>query len=140
MSALRVSPGTASIGGRQVKGQCVKATAKNRHHKSCRRTIKLHVTYKLTSAGKVTFTIKREDTGRKVKGRCVKRTRRNHKHRRCTLLTSISGKITQNGVSGSNSLTFNGKIGGRKLGRGRYRLTATVSGGNAQTVKFRIAG
>jgi YVTN family beta-propeller protein len=138
LSALRVSPGTVSIAGRRVDGSCVKPTGKNRRHKSCRRAINLRVSYKLTSPAKVTFTIKRENAGRKANGRCVKPNRKNRKHRHCTRLTSVRGKITQNGVSGSNSLNFNGKIGGSKLGRGTYRLTGAASNGNSQTVKFRI--
>ena len=78
--------------------------------------------------------------GDQVNGRCVKPGKNNHKRRRCIRLTRVSGEITKTGGAGSNSFTFNGRIGGRKLGRGSYQLTATPSSGGSKQVTFRIVG
>jgi YVTN family beta-propeller protein len=139
LSKLHIS-GTASIAGRQFKGRCAKPSAKNKHHRPCRLAIKLRVSYSLNAAAKVAFTLKRQDAGRKVNGRCVKPSKKNRKHRRCTRLTGVSGKITKSAHAGSNSFTFDGKIGGRKLGRGSYQLSAAAGQGNTQKANFRITG
>jgi hypothetical protein len=140
LSKLRVSPFTASIAGRLARGHCVRPSTKNKHNRRCRRAINLRVSYKLSNAAKVTFTLKRQVGGRKVRGRCVRPNRRNHKSRRCTRLIGVSGRITKNGRSGSNSLNFNGRIGGRNLGRGSYQITAAASKGTSQKATFRIVG
>jgi hypothetical protein len=46
-------------------------------------------------------------------------------------------------ATGANSLRFSGRLGGRKLAAGRYRLTAIAkdaagNAGTAKTAKFRI--
>jgi hypothetical protein len=138
LSALRVSPSSASIAGRLANGHCSKPTSRNKRHKSCRRAIKLHISYSLTTAADVTFTLKRQDPGRKVNGRCVKPTHKNRKHPRCTRSSRVSGTLTQHGAAGGNTFTFNGKIGGHTLGRGSYQLTGVADGGNAQKFTFRI--
>jgi hypothetical protein len=55
-------------------------------------------------------------------------------------LLGVSGRITKNGRSGSNSFNFNGKIGGRNLSAAGYQLTAAPAGGTSQKATFRIVG
>jgi hypothetical protein len=86
----------------------------------------------------VTFTLKRKAPGRKVKGKCVKPTKKNRTHKQCSRLVGVPGAITQTGTTGANGFTFNGKIGGHKLGPGTYQLIAATAGGS-RSVKFRIA-
>ncbi len=105
LSKLRISPSSVSIAGRLVNGECVKSTAKNKHNKRCRRAINLHVSYKLTAAANVTFTLKRQDAGRKVNGRCVKPTKNNRKHKRCTRLTARVRKDHQDRAAGPTAST-----------------------------------
>jgi hypothetical protein len=50
----------------------------------------------------------------------------------------VPGTITRASTAGANAFTFNGKIGGHKLGPGIYQLTATASGGTTQGVTFKI--
>jgi hypothetical protein len=77
-------------------------------------------------------------------GHCLKPTRKNKKRRRCTRLVDVQGTIVRNANPGSNTLEFNGRIGGRLLGVGRYELTATPSAhghpGTSETVTFTIMG
>lgn len=62
--------------------------------------------------------------------------------RGCTRSVMLSGALTASGSQGPNSLTFNGQIGGRKLGPGSYQLTATPSAngeaGKSSTIAFTI--
>jgi hypothetical protein len=129
LSGLRVSPHKFSLAGRRVKGHCVKPTAKNHGNKHCRRAIKLKISYTLSAAATVTFTLKKKAPGRKVKGRCVKPTKKNRKHKRCHRLIGLHGSITLTGKAGNNSFTFNGKLAGHKLAPGSYQLTATPTAG-----------
>jgi Lactonase, 7-bladed beta-propeller len=80
---------------------------------SLRHKIRLRISYKLNVSGKVTFTLKR--SGHKVRG-----------------------KIVKSGKAGANRFTFNGKIGGHKLGAGKYQLFATPAGGKAKKTKFTL--
>jgi hypothetical protein len=121
-------------------GHCAKPTTKNQHHRRCRRAITLRVSYQLTAAARVAFTLKRRHAGRKVNGRCVKPAPKNHQHRRCTRLTRVSGQINQTAVAGANRFTFNGKVAGHKLSAGSYQLTATPSRGTPHNVRFKIVG
>ncbi|MDQ2759602.1 MAG: hypothetical protein M3Y17_03965 [Actinomycetota bacterium] len=138
LSALKVSPHTFKLVGRLVNANCVKPTTKNRGHKRCRRPVRLQISYKLDSSATVTFTLKRQDPGRNIKGQCVKPTKNNKKHKHCTRLIHVLETITGAGTAGANRLTFNGRVGGHKLGSGTYQLMATPSGGTPQTSKFKI--
>ena len=142
LSALRASPRKLSIAGRRVNGKCVEQTAKNAGHKSCRRPVKLSITYTLDAPATVTFTLKRSSPGRRVNGKCVKPTSKNRKHKRCTQLVTVPGKITTDGFAGTGRFTFTGQIGGTRIGPGSYQITATPSAGGTngtpQNVTFQI--
>ena len=94
LSGLRVSPSKLSL-------------TKHKHK------VRLRISYKLSVADKVTFTLKR--SGHKVKG-----------------------KIVKSGNPGANHFTFNGKIGGHSLGAGKYQLIATPARGKAKKAKFTL--
>ena len=51
---------------------------------------------------------------------------------------NVHGKIARTGTVGANHLTWNGQIGGRKLGPGIYELTATPAGGKRRSVNFKV--
>jgi hypothetical protein len=93
------------------------------------------VSYTLNQAATVRFTVTRRAKGRKVKrGKktvCVKPTRKNRKRKRCTRVVTLKGSFSRNGIAGKNSFHFTGRLRGRKLKPGRYRLVATpTAGGN----------
>ena len=104
--------------------------ATNARHKATRGT---KVSYSLNEAATARFTINRRTKGRRVKhGKrrvCAKPTRKNHKRRRCTRVVTLKGSFSRNGVAGKNSFHFTGRLNGRKLKPGRYRLVATPSAG-----------
>ena len=100
------------------------------------------VSYTLSEAGTATFTVKQALPGRKKKSKCVKPTRKNRKAKKCTRLVTI-GSFTRPSTKGRNSFTFTGRIRGKGLKPGSYRLVlvAKDAAGNkskAQTVTFKV--
>jgi hypothetical protein len=98
------------------------------------------VRYKLSEAAAVVFTVERKVKGRRKGSRCVTKRKRG---KRCTRYKAVKGSFTQSGKAGANSFKFSGRINGKKLKRGSYRLTATstdVAGnrGVAARASFRI--
>lgn len=85
------------------------------------------VSFNLSEAAAVRFTVQRKASGRKVSGKCKARTRRNRRNARCTLWKSVRGSFTFNGKAGKNSFTFRGRIGGKALKTGSYRLNGTAT-------------
>ena len=144
LAALKVSPSKFTLTGRRVKGRCVATTRANHRNRGCIRAISLRVSYTLSLSSRVTFTIKMEAPGRSVKGQCVAPSRKNQKQRRCTRMIALRGTLERTGKAGTNSFTFDGRIGGRRLAPGSYRLSAIPSAngrtGNAQNVSFQIRG
>jgi hypothetical protein len=95
------------------------------------------IRFKLSEPATVTFRIEKAAGGRRVKGRCVKASRSNRKAKRCTRYLALQGTSTVTGKAGSNSRRFSGRLSGRKLAQGRYRLVATArdAAGNASKPK-----
>lgn len=67
--------------------------------------------------------------GRKQGSRCVSKRR---KGKRCTTLKKLKGSFTHQGKPGANSFRFSGRLAGKRLRPGGYRLvgTPTDSAGN----------
>ena len=80
---------------------------------------------------------------RRVGRTCKKPSRRNRHKRRCKRFVRVRGSFTHRGAAGANSFHFSGRVGGRKLAPGRYRLVgvprdASGKAGAAVRAKFRI--
>jgi hypothetical protein len=75
------------------------------------------VTYTLDRAARVVFTVQRR-TGRRW--------------------TRVRGRFVHAGKLGANALRFSGRVGGKRLSAGRYRLAGTPEGGQPAQVKFAI--
>jgi hypothetical protein len=94
----------------------------------------------------VRFSVQRVATGRRsgsgAGARCVAATKRNRTAPRCTRYVSLGGAFTKTAGPSLESFTFTGRVGGRTLAPGSYRLlaTATAAGvvGNTVTRTFRI--
>jgi hypothetical protein len=138
LSGLRISPSRFSVAGRRVKGKCGKSTRRNAAKPRCKRPIQLKISYRLSAADKVTFTLKVVTSGRRVAGRCVRASKRNMKARRCVRLVGVRGATSKSGKAGANTFTFDGKSGGRSLPPGTYQLTASPAGGKPKQVSFAI--
>ena len=80
--------------------------------------------------------MERRALGRRVGGRC--RAGRPRPGRGCVRFLRVRGSFVHAGRVGANALRFSGRLGGRTLAPGRYRLVATPAGGPAARVAFRI--
>ena len=84
------------------------------------------VSYRLSEAATATFRIQRALPGRSVRGRCVRPTRANRGKPRCTRYRSLRGSISHTGTAGPNRFRFSGRLAGRTLRPGNYRLVAVA--------------
>ena len=103
------------------------------------------VSFTLSEASAVKFTVQRKAKGRKVGSKCAKPKRWTRKKKGCTRWESVRGSFTVPGKAGKNTFTFRGRIGGKKLRPASYRLsgTATDPAQNASVPKkkgFKIVG
>jgi hypothetical protein len=85
------------------------------------------IRYQDTEAATTTFTVERPAPGVIQKGQCVKPTRARPSGKRCTRYLSI-GSFRHRDRVGVNRFRFTGRVGGRKLGPGPYRLKAVALG------------
>ncbi len=81
--------------------------------------------FQLDRAAQVRVTFSQLVAGRRVNGRCVKATKSNHKKPRCDRALA-AGTLNVTGTPGANSVPFRGKLGGRTLPAGRYRVLVTA--------------
>jgi hypothetical protein len=104
------------------------------------------VRYRVDRAASVRFSVQRVSTGRRTgrgaSARCVRPTNANRSAPRCTRYVAI-GSFSKSARAGAvTSFTFTGRLGGRALERGSYRLTATARSGsvvgNSLARTFRI--
>jgi len=104
------------------------------------------VSYRVDIAARVRFAVRRIRPGRRTgngaAARCVTRNRRNRGAARCRRVVPLKGGFAQMARAGSNRFRFTGRLSGRRLKPGAYRLVAipTANGmaGRAATRGFRI--
>jgi hypothetical protein len=115
------------------------AAAKKRQRRAKKGTT---LTYTLSEAARVVFTIERKTRGRKVGKRCRKKTRRNRSRRPCSRYLK-AGSFAHQSAAGLNRKKFSGRIGKRRLRPASYRTTlvATDPAGNRSSparLSFRV--
>ena len=118
LSSLKISPSAFRVAG---AGGAKKSAAHG-----------ATVTFSLSGPATVIFGIERKATGRKVGGRCAGQNKGNAGKPKCVRYTPIKGTFTEDGERGSNSFAFNGRVGGKTLAAGAYRLTGAVGKSTAQ--------
>jgi hypothetical protein len=100
------------------------------------------VSYIDTQSATTTFTVQHLVEGRRQGHSCVKPTKHNRSHGRCTRTATI-GAFAHAGAVGANRFRFTGRVNGRKLAPGSYRLRVILrnAAGNAPAiyVPFRVA-
>jgi len=84
--------------------------------------------FTLSEAARVSFTIERATSGRRVRGRCRAPTPRNRRARRCTRYVRAGGFARQLAL-GRRRVSFSGRLRGRALRRGRYRVVIVARDG-----------
>jgi hypothetical protein len=82
------------------------------------------VSYALSEAAAVRFGLRRARPGRRAGRGCVSRTRRNRAAPRCVRYVRLLGGFVHAGHAGRNRFSFSGRLRGRTLRAGRYRLVA----------------
>jgi hypothetical protein len=121
LQSLKVAPSSfraAKSGGAVVSAKGKKAKG----------PIGTKVTYSLSGAGTVDFTVEQLTTGRKAGGRCVKQTPANKGKKKCDLAKKLKGGFSATGATGQNGFKFSGRIGKKALKEGRYRLVGSAGG------------
>ncbi len=93
--------------------------------------------YSLSAAATVTFTVERRLPGRRVGKHCVKQTKANRTKKKCSRFKPVKGAFTHSGQAGSNSFKFSGRLNGKALKPGGYRLVGKT-GSVSRAASFRI--
>ena len=83
-----------------------------------------NVSYRLSEVGVTTFRVKRATPGRRVGKKCLAPTRRNRRAGPCTRYVQLRGSFIHRSRQGANSFRFMGRLPGKKLRPGKYRLVA----------------
>jgi len=85
------------------------------------------ISYRLSEAATVRFTIQRRARGRKPGRKCVAPRPSNRGARNCVRWLKVRGQIERTGVAGSNSFRFTGRLDGLKLAPGSYRTVSVAA-------------
>ncbi len=119
LSGLKVSPHTFFGVGAVAKASGARSAAAKRG---------ATISFTLDRAATVSFAVAAKLPGRRAGDACVKPSAKNQGHARCSRLVS-RGNFSAAAAGGADALRFSGKLGGRSLGAGGYRLTAAPSVG-----------
>lgn len=111
-----------------------------------RRGFGTKVRYRADMAADVRFAVQAVRAGRRTRSgkttRCLAPSSRNRRGTRCKRYVALAGSFTDRARAGANSFYFTGRLGGRTLKPGSYRLRATPRAGKAVgrpvNVSFRI--
>jgi len=95
------------------------------------------VAYSLSAAATARFSVERKTVGRRAGKRCVKPTKANRRKKRCARFVRIKGGFSAGGEAGLNRFKLSGRLRGKALRPGRYRLVGKA-GGATRRVSFRI--
>jgi hypothetical protein len=87
------------------------------------------VSYTLDRAAVVRFDIRRIRPGRRAGARCVNPSRSNRGRPSCERLVRLPGGFSRSRPAGPDRFTFTGRVAGRTLRPGRYRLVAAPTAG-----------
>lgn len=98
------------------------------------------ISFRLNRAAKVRLTFHRAKSGRRVGKRCAAPTRKTRGRKRCTRFVRVRGSITRTARAGTTTVRFSGRLRGRTLRPGRYRVIARVvaKDGPTRRAGFRV--
>jgi hypothetical protein len=139
--ALTVAPSTAlaTVSRLKLNRRAFPAASRGASIARVRKT-GTDVSYRDTEAAVTTFTVRVPRRGIRRGHSCVK-PRRGERGKRCTRFVGV-GRFTHLDKAGANSFHFTGRVKGKKLKPGSYRLDAVprIRGrnGRAISVRFRI--
>jgi hypothetical protein len=109
--------------------------------KKAKRTYGATISYNDSQVATTTFTVLSEISGRTQGKACKKPSKANKHGKRCTILT-VLGSFTHTDTAGANKLHFSGRLQGKRLAKGSYRLQAvprnTAGSGATASKEFEI--
>jgi streptogramin lyase len=91
------------------------------------------VSYSLSRAASTRFTVDRAQKGRRKGKKCVAPKPSNKKGKKCTRYVLAKGSFKRAGAGGRNKFKFSGRIGGKRLKPGSYRLIAVATAGSSKS-------
>ncbi|MFN2616939.1 MAG: hypothetical protein ABR581_07410 [Thermoleophilaceae bacterium] len=99
--------------------------------------------YRLSERAQLRLRIQKRRLGRRVRGRCRPTTRRNRRRAPCARYVTLRGILSLKRPAGPSSVHLSGRLRGRRLRAGRYRLRvgAIDAAGNRakpRRIRFRI--
>jgi hypothetical protein len=107
----------------------------SRRHKS-KAPVGATVRLALSKAGTVDFRVEQAIKGRRVGKKCEKRSS-NRDHAKCTFFSMRKGGFSDDGATGQSGFKFSGRLGGKALRPGSYRLVASM-GDSVKRARFQI--
>jgi hypothetical protein len=93
------------------------------------------IQFSLRGAASVKLTFARQVSGHRKGRHCVAGRGRG---KRCKTFRTVGHLTVTNAKAGANTVLFLGRVGGKPLPQGRYRLTATAAGGRALTALLTV--
>jgi virginiamycin B lyase len=84
------------------------------------------ITFSLSEKAAVSLRFEHGSSGRSVGGKCVKATHANRHHTSCTRFATTGPRLDLSGKAGANSVTFSGKVAGKTLAIGSYKISASA--------------
>ena len=93
------------------------------------------VTYTLSEPASASFSVDRVLKGRRVGKSCVKPKPSNKKKRPCRRYVPVNGSFVQESIGGVNQFKFSGRVTGKKLRPGLYRLVVAAADAAGNTSK-----
>lgn len=107
-------------------GAVFRAASKQPKKKRGKPTVGTLISFTLSQADDVTFTLERASEGRKSGSKCVKKTKANKSKKKCTYYKSVRGSEKATGlVAGSNTIWWTGRWQKKALAPGSYALRGT---------------
>jgi hypothetical protein len=128
LSALRLVPKQFAVAPR--------TTARKRRQP--RSALGSSIRFRLTISGRVMFSFAKQLPGRRSGKRCLPARGHVPRRKRCTRLRNV-GSVSRDAKGGANRIAFSGRIRGRALALGSYRLTAIPLSASHQRGRARRA-
>jgi DNA-binding beta-propeller fold protein YncE len=110
---------------------------------AARRAVGAALSYVDSAPALTTVSVQRAGPGRRRGRACARARGPVPRNRRCTRFVAVHGSFTHQDVQGLNRVRFSGRVGGRRLAPGGYRLVATARDaagtiGRATYATFRV--
>ncbi len=130
ITALRLTPSSffASRSGATAKAAIAARDSKAKQKQRKRKAYGTVVSYRNSEAATVTFVVLRRTKGRRHGRSCGKATKKTRKAKSCTSYAK-AGSFSRKDGAGATRFRFMGRLAGRTLKPGSYRLTLTPRNG-----------